>query len=440
MKPAFLNHIAKKKLLVGEDKILLAISGGIDSMVMLHLFQECKFKFSVAHANFQLRDSESEGDENFVKDFCKKNSISFFTKKFETEQYGKTNHLSIQMAARELRYQWFHELLIEYQFDSIATAHHLNDSIETVLLNFVRGSGLEGLDGIASKNGKVIRPLLFATRKEIKNYADENKIEWREDRSNISDDYPRNFIRHRVYPLLKELNPSLERTFSESQEKITGAVELMETGIKQWRGEFEKKKDDQILLAKKGFEQVKNLESILWNLIKGFGFNFDQCRQIVFALHGQSGKLFSTSQFELVVDRDHLIISKIKAQLEETLIELNQTEATLGNFKLQIEKKEKVSIKDDPFVAVLDIGKLKFPLKWRKWKSGDFFYPLGMTHKKKLSDFLIDQKISLADKETITVLESGNEIVWVVGQRIDERYKVVDSVTSTIICRLSTVD
>ena len=416
------------------------MSSGIDSMVMLHLFQECQFNIGVAHANFQLRSHESEGDEKFIEEICKKKSIPFFSKKFETEEFAKANHLSIQMAARELRYQWFNELLSEQQYDFVATAHHLNDSIETVLLNLIRGSSLEGLDGIASKNGKVIRPMLFATRQQIEDYAKENKIDWREDRSNATDDYSRNFIRHQVYPLLKEMNPSLEKTFGESIRKIVGAVELMETGIEHWRRQFERKENNRIYLDKSGFEHVKNPESVLWNLIKALGFNFDQCCQIITALHGQSGKLFTSSHFELVIDRDHLIISKIQTELTETLIEFNQNEASLGNFRMKIEKKGNVDFKDDPSVASLNADKLKFPLRWRKWKPGDSFHPLGMSHKKKLSDFLIDQKVSVTDKETVTVLESANEIVWVVGQRIDERFKVIDSTASTVVCRLWTVD
>ena len=214
----------------------------------------------------------------------------------------------------------------------------------------------------------------------------------------------------------------------------------MEVGVEQWREKFQRKKENQILLDKKGFESFKNPKSILWNLIKGYGFNLDQCCKMITALHGQSGKLFSSSQFELVVDRDHLIISKIRSELTETLIQIDQTEAVLGDFKLKIEKKEKTDFQSDSSIAVMDADKLQFPLLWRKWKPGDSFHPLGMNHKKKLSDFLIDQKISIADKETTTVLESGNEIVWVVGQRINDRYKVIDSTESTIVCRLMPVD
>ncbi len=440
MKQLLLIYLEKKKLCTSTDKILLAVSGGMDSMVMLRLFQECGFNIGVAHVNFQLRGDESEGDEKFVAAYCEQFSIPFFTKKHKTEWYAQQNHLSIQMAARELRYQWFYELLNDHHFDCIATAHHLNDSIETVVLNLTRGSGLKGWDGIESKNKKVIRPMLFATRQEIESYAKENKITWREDRSNITDDYSRNFIRHQVIPKLKEINPSLENLFSESMEKIAGAVEWMELGIRHWREKFETKKGEQILLSKEGFGKFEKAESALWNLIKGYGFNFDQCHQIIKSIHGQPGKKFSSSSHNLVIDRDHLILSKNEAELGETLIQYDQTEATLGHYKLTIERKEKMDLINDPNLVVLDANKITFPLRWRKWKPGDSFHPLGMNHKKKLSDFLIDQKISVAEKETITVLESADEIVWVVGLRMDDRYKVIEATQSTVACRLTTVD
>jgi tRNA(Ile)-lysidine synthase len=221
--------------------------------------------------------------------------------------------------------------------------------------------------------------------------------------------------------------------------RIAGAVELMESGIDQWKQKFEKKKSNQIHLDKKGLELFKNQEGVLWNLIKRFGFNLDQCGQIINASHGQSGKRFFSTSFELVIDRDHIIISKIENEITETIINLNQTEAALGNFKMKIEKKGKVEFKNDSLAAFFDADKLKFPLRWRKWEPGDSFHPLGMDHKKKLSDFLIDQKISVADKEAVTVLESDNEIVWLVGLRIDDRYKVTGTTKSTAIFQVSTV-
>jgi tRNA(Ile)-lysidine synthase len=440
VKQSFLDYLEQKKLCTSHDKILLAVSGGLDSMVMLHLFNECRFTVSVAHANFLLRGKESNSDENFVESFCKKSSIPFYSRRIETELYARQNHLSIQMAARETRYQWFSELAEMYHFHYIATAHHLNDSLESVLLNLVRGSGLEGWDGIEPKNGNIIHPMLFATRRQIEAYAKESKIAWREDSSNASDDYQRNFIRHRVIPLLRELNPSLETSFSDGVAKISGAVELELLGIRYWKEKFEKKKRNQILFEKKGLNQFINPENVLWSLIKGFGFNVDQCRQIVSSLHGQSGKKFLSSNFELLIDREFLIISKHSEVSDEVLIDKGQSQAALGNLALKIEEKIQGGAKADPNFASLDAQKLKFPLRWRTWRAGDDFYPLGMSHRKKVSDFLIDQKISLVDKKSVTVLESGNEIVWLVGLRLDERYKISEMTLSTVHCQLTIVD
>ena len=424
MKQFFLDEIGQKNLFSPEDRVLLAVSGGIDSMVMLRLFQECQFNIGVAHANFQLRGSESAGDQEFVNAICDKDKVAFFHRKFETERYAKENHLSIQMAARALRYAWFDEVLREQGYDYVATAHHLNDSIETVLLNFTRGTGLEGLDGIASKNGKIIRPLLFATRQEIENYASENSIEWREDRSNADNDYSRNFIRHKIIPLLKEVNPALENAFQDSQEKISGSASLLELGIKSWREKFEKKDAGKVFLKKKGLEGFSDPGGLLWNLIKSYGFNIDQCNQVIHGIEGQPGKRFSSGNFELVIDRDDLIITKKEIALTEVWIEKGQGEARLGKYVLKITEMGKGKIPNDNTIACLDADQLQFPMRWRKWKEGDYFYPLGMTHRKKLSDFLIDQKISIAEKESVTVLESGDQIIWVVGYRIDDRYKM----------------
>ncbi|MGC4021539.1 MAG: tRNA lysidine(34) synthetase TilS [Cyclobacteriaceae bacterium] len=432
MKEEFLRFISKKNLCSLKDKILLAVSCGVDSMVMLELFHESGFKISVAHCNFQLRGNESDGDERLVKSICEKHSIPFFSKRFETNQFAEKNSLSIQMAARELRYQWFNELIEKDGFDFVATAHHLNDSIETAILNFARGSGLEGLDGITDKNGKVIRPLLFATREQIKSYALKNKIDWREDSSNASDDYQRNFVRHKIIPLLKEINPSLENSFEDSVEKISGAIHLIDLGTLQWKEKFQSNKKDQVHLLKKGVSST----GLLWNLIRQFGFNIDQCKQIVESLNGQSGKKFFSKEFELIIDREHLIISEIENELGEVLIEKGQGEATLGKRVLKITSVKEIKIESESDVAVLDADKLTFPLRWRKWKAGDYFHPLGMNHKKKLSDFFIDQKISISDKEKITVIESGNEIVWVIGYRIDERFKISEKTSAQIIFEL----
>jgi tRNA(Ile)-lysidine synthase len=406
------------------DKILLAVSGGLDSMVMLHLFSQLKQSFGVAHCNFQLRGAESERDEAFVKTMCGKLNIPFHSKRFETNNYAIEKGLSIQMAARELRYEWFEELRQAEDFEYVATAHHLNDSIETILLNLTKGAGLEGLMGIRAQNKKVIRPMLFATREEIEKYAAENGIAWREDQSNASDDYQRNFIRHQIVPRLKELNQSLEKTMMESITKMQGAANLINATVAEWKKKFVRHEGDRLLLDKKGISEASDSTIMLWEVLKPFGFNYGQCESIVNVLEGQSGKRFSSKTHELVIDRLEVIVSEQSVVMGEVLIERGESFIPLGKWQLKIESKKKTELVADRSIALLDEAKLAYPLVWRKWRAGDSFQPLGMKGKKKVSDFLIDEKVSVIDKESVTVLESAGEIVWVVGMRVDERVKV----------------
>ncbi len=437
MQQAFLDNLKKRKLCTSSDKILLAVSGGIDSMVLLDLFLKSGFDVSVAHVNFKLRGIESDKDENFVRDKCKLKSVPFFTTSFDTEAFARENKLSIQMAARELRYGWFEQIISEHDFDYLATAHHLNDSIETAILNMVRGSGLEGWDGISVANGKIIRPLLFAAREQIQNYAAENSITWREDESNSTDHYQRNFIRHQVVPLLSQLNPSFENSFSDSMEKISAAIELMELGMTEWKKAFTSEKDDSIYILKEGFVQSDFPEGLLWNLLRDFGFNFDQCTQAIQTLDGQPGKSFYAGEYQLSIDRTHLILSFRKEGIEQVFVEDGQTDATLAGRTLKLRMVDLSEVTKEKEVAFLDADKIKFPLIWRRWADGDNFFPLGMNHKKKISDFLIDQKIPVSQKDTVTVLESNGEITWVVGMRIGDPFKVTENTRSVLRIALS---
>jgi tRNA(Ile)-lysidine synthase len=413
------------------DKILLAISGGMDSMVMLQLFRELGYHVGVAHCNFQLRGAESDGDEDFVRRKCRQWDVAFYSHRFDTNNYASEKGLSTQMAARELRYAWFNELLQREGFDHLTTAHHLNDSIETILLNLTKGVGIEGLMGIPVQNKKIIRPLLFATREEIENYAAKEGIAWREDQSNQSDDYQRNFIRHQVVPKLKELNPSLEKTFQETIYKLQGAAEIIRDAVEEWRVKYLEAGGDKIFLDKNGVGGTNTL--MLWEVVKAYGFNFDQCENIINALDGQSGKRFSSSSHELIIDRENLILVGHQENWTQTCVELEEREVALGSKKLKLEVTDGGgSLISDKNNAILDEGLIQFPLIWRKWKSGDYFFPLGMKNRKKISDFLIDEKISLADKDSLTVLESNAEIIWVVGQRIDDRFKVTDKTKRVI--------
>jgi tRNA(Ile)-lysidine synthase len=428
----FLNHINQNDLCDRSDKILLAVSGGVDSMAMLYLFREAGFKVGVAHCNFQLRGKESEADEEFVRLVCKELDVPFYSRRFETEAYAWENTLSIQMAAREMRYAWFEELLVKNTYRCLATGHHFDDSIETILLNLTRGSATDGLAGIPLKNGNVIRPLLFATRKQIEKYAVAKGIVWREDLSNMTDDYQRNFIRHQVVPKLKELNPSLEVTWQSGIEKIHGDLALLHHAFSDWKKQFITETVEKITIQKNAFLTFPRGGSLLWRYIKNFGFNFEQSKEIVASLFGQPGKRFFSATHLLVVDRDLLIISAVQHDWHEVIIAQGQSSFHLGPWQLSLEPIHglpEIFIENE---AYIDESQLAFPLTWRKWKAGDVFFPLGMEHKKKLSDFFIDKKVSIADKELVTVLESEGKIAWVAGHRIDDRFKVTSKTTSMV--------
>lgn len=406
-------------------------------MVMLHLFRQAGFKIGVVHCNFQLRGEASAGDEDLVKNTCGSQNIPFYVKRFDTTGYAEERGLSIQMAARELRYSFFNLLLSEEAYDYVATAHHHNDSIETVLLNLVKGTGIDGLSGIPQKKDKVIRPLLFASKEMLVGYAKDCNLSWREDVSNASDHYQRNFIRHQIIPKLKELNPNIENTFQVTLQRLNGSRQFAKEYIDLFREQAISFTENRI-----NIDKIKLLESpapsvLLWELLKEKGFNFDQCTEIV-ATH-QSGKKFSTSVYELFIDRDFYIVdSKNTEPLFDVTISSN-TGVVKGRdniLRLDTLDKNGFVLSGDTDVAYLDFDRIDFPLRWRAWWAGDHFIPLGMDHSKKLSDFFIDRKISIPSKDKITVIESGGKIVWVVGLRIHDHFKVSESTTRILAIRL----
>ncbi len=432
----FLNHINRHKLCTQSDNILLAVSGGVDSMVMLNLFIEAGFEVGVAHCNFQLRGKESDGDEDFVFHACHQLKVPVMVERFDTEAYAWENKLSTQMAARALRYTWFDYLLEENQYNFLATGHHFDDTIETILLNWTKGSSLEGLAGIPVRNKKVIRPLLFADRAQVEKYASQKGIQWREDQSNLTDDYQRNFIRHQIVPKLKELNPSLNNTLHDGLEKIQGDLELIHFQTEQWRNQFLSSEGEKVTIAKKGFDSFHQGAHLLWRCIRVYGFNFEQTREVIQGLHGQSGKQFLTASHKLIIDRDKIIITPHLDLWNDCIINAGQNLASLGSWEMHIKTVVDLSKSNDSFAANLDADKITFPLTWRKWKAGDVFYPLGMEHRKKVSDFLIDNKVSISDKDVVTVLESNGEIIWIAGYRIDNRVKITSATSSAILFSL----
>ena len=421
----FQEHITRQRLCKTTDKILLAVSGGIDSMVMLQLFHACGYKIGVAHCNFQLRGSEANDDELLVQERCHQIQVPFFSKRFETNNYATENKISIQMAARELRYAWFNEVMKHENFDLLATAHHLNDVAETMLLNLTGGRGVDGLTGIPVKHKNIIRPMLFALRSDIEKYAFDESITWREDASNQSLDYKRNRIRHDVIPVLKELNPNLEYTVQRSIDKNLGMIELMKLGIEAFEMKYVVHSGNRMTIDKKALEAFQHPASVLYALIKELGFSLEQCTSIITSLAGtQPGKSFFTPSHQLVIDRMELIITPANQKPLEILINESQQKAELGSMCMELIGSVDLTMLSGPHEVVFDAANIEYPLIWRTWREGDFFYPLGMEHKKKISDFLIDKKIARNDKEGVTVLESAGEIIWVVGYQISNRFKI----------------
>lgn len=435
MQKQFQGHIDHHQLCKTTDKILLAVSGGLDSMVMFHLFLAGGYSVAAAHCNFQLRGKESDEDEAFVKRQCEQHNVPFYSTRFSTATYAHEHGISIQMAARTLRYEWFSELLKSEKLDKLATAHHLNDSLETVLLNLTHGTDLHGMTGIPVKHGSIIRPLLFATRHEVETFAASHQIIWREDISNAADHYQRNFMRQHIIPQLKKLNPSLEKTILTTQSKLMGELILMKAGLESFMSKYVVYEDGRVLILKTGLQNHSHPASVLWEMIKWYGFNFDQCNEVIESMSGQSGKKFCSPTHQLIVDREYLMVVVPKDVNEQVEIKAGQSVVSLGSMKLKIQQAKPV-VSKAPSVASLDAAKVEFPLLWRRWQSGDSFYPLGMTGRKKVSDFLIDEKISIADKALVTVVVSKDEIIWVVGYRIDDRYKITSSTKSALELRL----
>lgn len=425
----FQNHIISDLPFLQKAKVLIAVSGGLDSMVLLDLISKTNIEFAVAHCNFQLRNEESNDDEFFVKSYCKENSIQGFFQKFNTKQFAEDEKLSIQVAARKLRYEWFYELLATENFDFVTTAHHLDDQLETFLINFSRGTGLDGLTGIPSQNDKIIRPLLIFSRAEIETFANQNNISWREDSSNASDKYVRNKIRHQLVPILKELNTSFLDSFENTIQHLNQAQSLVDDASRIVYRKVVQDVANQKIIDLKELLQLPNYQAYLFQWLSPLGFSAWQ--DIYDLVKAQSGKQIFSEHFRVVKDRETLIIEpKVDKISDEYFIHETQSELNFP-LKLRFCNVSDITISDAKTIFV-DADALKFPLKLRKWQEGDYFYPFGMNGKKKLSKFFKDEKFSIIDKENAWLLCSENQIVWLVGKRLDDRFKVTEN-TQTIL-------
>jgi tRNA(Ile)-lysidine synthase len=426
----FQSHINENLPFLKEKKLLLATSGGIDSMVLLHLCHQLELDIRVAHCNFQLRGDESDEDEDFVKSQTEKLQIPIFIKKFDTKSFAQQQKSSIQVVARNLRYDWFNTLLINNDYDYILTAHHLDDSLETFLINFTRGSGLDGFTGIPEQNGNIVRPILPFSRTEIEIFAKENNIEWREDSSNASDNYLRNKLRHDVIPILKELNPSLLHSFENTISNLKQAQSLVDDASRIIYRKIVTDINFQKRINLTELIQLPNYHSYLYQWLAPLGFSdWDSINDLATA---QSGKQIHSQNHTLLKDRNGLIVFP-KQECEKTtlfLIEKDQNEIKFP-LKMAFCNVDEISNQATNTIFV-DEDKLQFPLEIRKWQESDWFYPLGMNGKKKLSKFFKDEKFSLLDKSNTWLLCSENQIVWVVEKRQDERFKVTEETTKIL--------
>ncbi|MEA4810199.1 tRNA(Ile)-lysidine synthase [bioreactor metagenome] len=423
MKEQIQQYIIQHQLLSGEKPVVVGISGGADSVALLHILVSLGYKCIAAHCNFNLRGDESFRDEQFTIDFTKRLQVPLCKISFETNKYAQENRLSVEMAARELRYRWFEELLNTYDADAVAVAHHRDDSVETLLINLTRGSGITGLTGIKPKNGNVVRPLLCVSREDIYAYIENNGLEYVTDSSNSSDIYTRNFIRLKVIPLLEEINPSVKASLARTANHLYDASLIYNHSIEEARKVIIQNNR----LSISALLSFPAPATILYEMLKPYGFSRTVCESIFTVLEKDSGKIFYSSTHRLLKDRSDLLIDVLSGEESKAyLINLED-----DNVDLPVElKPEIVVIKEDYQIekdrkfAYFDFDKLSFPLVLRHWQEGDWFVPFGMKGKKKISDYFSDKKFSLFDKEKTWLLCSGQDVIWIVGERTDNRYRI----------------
>jgi tRNA(Ile)-lysidine synthase len=453
--------------------LVLAVSGGVDSVVLTDLVFKAGFNFTIAHCNFQLRGAASDGDEQFVKSLGKKYNKEALVKRFNTEAYANEQKVSIQVAARELRYAWFEEIVNRYQMtddrwqikdiryrmaddsqnklDSrgnscqlstincqLLTAHHADDNIETVLMNIFRGTGISGLHGILPAQGKLIRSLLFANKASIVEYAQQHNLSWIEDASNATDKYSRNFFRHHVIPLVKEVYQNADENLLGNIERWKEVEQVYNQSIELTKSKLLEHKGNEVLIPVLMLQKQKPLNTITYEIVKDYGFTAAQVIDIIQLLKADNGKFVASLTHRIIRNRNWLIIAPLASfEAMHILIESKVQSINFENGSIEISVIENLSsVSEDVNLVQLDAAKVQFPLLLRKWKTGDYFYPLGMQKKKKISRFLIDKKLSTIQKEKIWVIESNQRIIWVVGQRIDNRFKIMPSTKQVLQLKL----
>ncbi len=439
-------------LSIADCHLLIAVSGGVDSVVLTDLLYKSGFSFSIAHCNFQLRGEESDHDEAFVKSLANQYDKPLFTQKFDTKTYASQQKLSIQEAARKLRYDWFSEIIIDPHLSAnhpssttnlIATAHQANDNIETLLINLFRGTGISGLHGILPRQNNIIRPMLFAKREEIEAYAKDNNLHWVEDSSNATDKYIRNFFRHQLVPLVKEAFANAEDNLLQNIQRFSEAEILYKQAVDVHKKKLLKSHGNEIHIPVLKLQKATPLPTVIWEIIKEYGFTSLQVDDIKNLLLAENGKYVASASHRIIRNRAWLIIAPVQAEeAQHILIEEKDTEVTYEEGTILLKTKDTLlsTLSNANNIAMLDAKQIHYPLLLRKWKQGDYFYPLGMKKKKKLSKFFIDNKLSKTEKEKAWILEMNKKIIWVIGHRIDDRFKITASTIKTLVIENKTLN
>lgn len=437
---SFKNFIVSNHLFNKGDHLLLAVSGGVDSVVLCELCSLSGYNFSIAHCNFLLRGEDSDADETFVRSLAEKYTVPFFVKKFETEKYATEHKVSIQVAARDLRYGWFSELINQSTGQPVylLTAHHADDNIETIAMNFFKGSGIKGLKGILPKQNNIIRPLLFATKEWLLAFAKKQQLTYREDSSNSSNKYTRNYFRNELLPAVEKVFPQVRENLLHNAERFREINSIYQSAIQKIISRLVVKKEKEWHIPVLKLQLTEAMPTVLYEIIKEFGFSANQINEVIKLLSSNSGKYIRSETHRILRNRKWLIISALENDEEYTqVIEAPDYCVYFGDGKMITEAAVRpATISKDPLLVQLDAKNITFPLLLRKWKAGDYFYPLGMPKKKKVSRFLTDLKLSLNEKQDVWVLECNKKILWVVRYRIDDRFKITDSTENIISCWL----
>lgn len=447
----FLQFIKEENLFRHIDHLLLAVSGGIDSVALCELCKQSKFNFIIAHCNFQLRGEESERDEIFVNELARKYNVPILIKKFDTYLYALENKLSIQVAARQLRYSWFNEILeskqeaetTQVRAKYLLTAHHLDDNIETMLMNLFKGTGITGLRGMLPKQNRILRPLLFARKKDIIEFARNNNLNYVEDSSNESDKYTRNYFRNHLLPDISKVFPAVEENLAKSLQHFRETEQLFRQAIEQHKKKLIELKGNEVHIPVLKLKKSMPLETITYEIIKGYGFTSHQATEVISLFNAGTGKYIQSPSHRIIKNRDWLIISPNNTNDSQTII-IDNLEKNITFEKGKMEFKE-LPVKDyrmstSSDIAHLDAAAIIFPLILRKRRQSDYFYPLGMQKKKKLNRFLSDLKLSPTEKENIWLLEMNKKIIWIIEKRIDDRFKVTGKTKKVLQIRFTAGD